>query len=167
MANRDRIGNRTFDEISVGDEAGLTKTLTWRDIELFAAVSGDVNPAHVDEEYAKSDMFHKIITHGMWGGALISTVLGTELPGPGTIYINQSLQFRHPIGIGDKVTVTVRAAHKDASRHRITIDCSVINQNDQTVISGSAEVIAPTEKISRKRVPTPKVDVLDGRREAS
>jgi acyl dehydratase len=167
MAKRECIENRTFDEISVGEEASLTHTLTWRDIELFAAMSGDVNPAHVDEEYAKSDMFHKIIAHGMWGGALISTVLGTELPGPGTIYLNQSLQFRRPIGLGDKVTVTVRAAHKDAARHRITFDCSVVNQHGETVISGSAEVIAPTEKIRRKRVPTPSVEVHDDHREAS
>ncbi len=85
MAKRPCIENRTFDEISIGDEASLSRTLTWRDIELFAAMSGDVNPAHVDAEFAKSDMFHKIIAHGMWGGALISTVLGTELPGPGSL----------------------------------------------------------------------------------
>ena len=70
------IENRTFDEIKVGDSASLTRTLTKRDIELFAVMSGDINPAHMDEEFAKSDMFHKVIAHGMWGGALISTVLG-------------------------------------------------------------------------------------------
>jgi acyl dehydratase len=162
MADRQCIENRTFDEIAVGDEASLSRTLTWRDIELFAAMSGDVNPAHVDADYAKSDMFHKIIAHGMWGGALISTVLGTELPGPGTIYLSQSLQFRRPVALGDKVTVTVRAAHKDASKHRIVFDCDVVNQRDETVISGEAEVIAPTEKIRRERVPTPAVEVHDG-----
>jgi acyl dehydratase len=86
------IENRTFDEIKVGDSASLTRTLTKRDIELFAVMSGDINPAHMDEEFAKSDMFHKVIAHGMWGGALISTVLGTQLPGPGTIYLGQSLR---------------------------------------------------------------------------
>ena len=95
------IENKTFDEIKVGDTAHLTRTLKPQDIDLFAVMSGDVNPAHVDEEYAKSDMFHEIIAHGMWGGALISAVLGTELPGPGTIYLNQSLSFRGPVGLGD------------------------------------------------------------------
>jgi len=79
----DCIENRTFDEIKVGDSASLARTLTPEDVQLFAVMSGDVNPAHVDEEYAKSDMFHKIIAHGRWCGALISTLLGTKLPGPG------------------------------------------------------------------------------------
>ena len=81
------IENKTFDEIKVGDMAHLSRTLTREDIELFAIMSGDVNPAHMDPEYAKQSMFHEIIAHGMWGGALISTLLGTKLPGPGTIYL--------------------------------------------------------------------------------
>lgn len=85
------LQNRTFDELKVGETASLARTLTYKDIELFAIMSGDVNPAHADEVFAKSDMFHKIVAHGMWGGALISTVLGTLMPGPGTIYLNQSL----------------------------------------------------------------------------
>jgi acyl dehydratase len=159
MAKRACIENRTFDEISVGDKASLSRTLTWRDIELFAAMSGDVNPAHVDAEFAKSDMFHKIIAHGMWGGALISTVLGTELPGPGTIYVSQSLQFRRPIGLGDTVTVTVRAISKDDAKRRVTFDCTVTNQDNEPVITGTALVIAPTEKICRERVELPVVEV--------
>ena len=161
MDDKKRIENRTFDEIALGDKASLTRTLTWRDIELFAAVSGDVNPAHVDKEYAQSDMFHRIIAHGMWGGALISTVLGTELPGPGTIYLSQSLQFRGPVALGDTVTVTVRAAERDPARHRIVFDCIVINQRGETVITGEARVIAPTEKISRDRFHIPEVEVHD------
>lgn len=159
MVKKQCIENRTFDEISIGDEASLTRTLTWRDVELFAAMSGDVNPAHVDEAFAKSDMFHKIIAHGMWGGALISTLLGTELPGPGTIYVSQTLKFRRPIGLGDTVTVTVRATAKDETRHRITFDCSVVNQDGQVAISGAAEVIAPAEKVCRERVPLPDVEL--------
>ena len=94
------IENKTYDEIAVGDSAELTRTLKPQDIELFAVMSGDVNPAHVDAEYAKTDMFHGVIAHGMWGGALISAVLGTELPGPGTIFLNQSLKFEAPVGLG-------------------------------------------------------------------
>jgi phosphate acetyltransferase/phosphate butyryltransferase len=101
----DRIENRTFNELQVGDGASIVRTLTYKDIELFAIMSGDVNPAHVDEEFAKSDMFHRIIAHGMWGGALISTVLGTQLPGPGAICLGQSLRFRRPVCLGDTITV--------------------------------------------------------------
>jgi len=156
-----RIENRTFDELKIGDSASLMHTLTYKDIQLFAAMSGDVNPAHVDPAFAKDDMFHKIIAHGMWGGALISTVLGTELPGPGAIYLGQSLQFRRPVGLGDTITVTVRVAGKNTEKHRVTLDCEAKNQKGETVISGTAEVIAPTEKISRPRVVLPEVELRE------
>lgn len=161
MTKTQCIENRTFDEISLGDEASLSRTLTWEDIELFAAMSGDVNPAHVDREFAKDDMFHRIIAHGMWGGALISTVLGTELPGPGTIYLGQTLRFRRPVGLGDTVTVTVRTVVKDDTKGHVTLDCQVVNQNNETVIEGTAEVLAPTEKICRERVPLPAVELQE------
>lgn len=82
----DLIENRTFNQISVGDSASLTRTLSRDDIALFAVMSGDVTPAHLDERYAEGSMFHRIIAHGMWGDALVSAVLGTRLPGPRTIY---------------------------------------------------------------------------------
>jgi len=155
----DCIENRTFDEIRIGDSAGLTRKLARRDIDLFAIMSGDVNPAHVDPEFAKSDMFHKVIAHGMWGGALISTVLGTELPGPGTIYLDQSLRFLGPIRLGDTVTVTVTAREKDEKRHRISFDCKCANQDGKIVIDGTALVVAPTKKIKRPRVTLPEVRI--------
>lgn len=153
------IQNRTFDEIDVGESATLCRTLSWKDIELFAAMSGDVNPAHMDADFARSDMFHKIIAHGMWGGALISTVLGTELPGPGTIYMSQTLRFRRPIGLGDTVTVRVTESGKDAAKRRVTFDCEVTNQNGETVIEGTAEVMAPTRKICLECPPLPDVEI--------
>ncbi len=151
------IENRTFDEIKIGDSASLIRKLTMDDINLFAVMSGDVNPAHVDEEYAKSDMFHKIIAHGMWGGSLISTLLGTKLPGPGTIYLGQTLHFRRPVALGDIITVSVTATAKDEEKHRVTFNCECINQHGEVVISGSAEVIAPTEKVKRPRAILPAV----------
>ena len=151
------IENRTFDEIRVGDTAQIVRTLKPEDIELFAVMSGDVNPAHVDAEYAHSDMFHKVIAHGMWGGALISAVLGTELPGPGTIYLDQNLKFRRPVGIGDTVEVRVTVAAKDPARKQLTLDCLCTNQNGEVVIEGRAEVIAPTEKVRRPRAVLPEV----------
>jgi phosphate acetyltransferase len=155
------IENRTFDEIGLGETATLTRTLSRADIELFAVISGDVNPAHVDEEYAHSDMFHAIIAHGMWGASLISTLLGTRLPGPGAIYLGQTLRFRHPVMIGDTVTVSVTAAAKDPGRQRITFDCRCANQRGEVVIDGSAEVIAPREKVRRPRVALPSVRMYE------
>ncbi len=151
------IENKTFDEIKVGDSASLTRTLSSNDITLFAILSGDVNPAHVDAEYAKTDFFHHIVAHGMWGGALISAVLGTELPGPGTIYLSQSLDFRHPISLGDRITVVVTVREKDDAKHWLILDCECRNQTDQVVIDGSAKVIAPTEKVKRLRALLPEV----------
>ncbi|MGY9048465.1 bifunctional enoyl-CoA hydratase/phosphate acetyltransferase [Puniceibacterium antarcticum] len=150
------IENKTYGEISVGDHAELIRTLKPQDIELFAVMSGDVNPAHVDADYAKTDMFHGIIAHGMWGGALISAVLGTELPGPGTIFLNQSLKFSAPVGLGDTVTVRVEVREKQP-KGRLTLACTCINQDGTLVIEGEAHVIAPRDKVRRPRVILPEV----------
>src|SRR6266700_1886355 len=131
----DMIENRTFDEIKVGDTASLIRTLSRKDIELFAVITGDINPAHVDEEYARSDMFHKIVAHGMWGASLISTLLGTKLPGPGTIYLGQTLSFHHPVTLGDTITVTVTVTAKEMERHCVTFNCACTNQRGEVVIS--------------------------------
>ncbi len=155
------IENKTYDEIQVGDSASLTRTLQPKDIQLFAIMSGDVNPAHVDPEYAKSSMFREVIAHGMWGGALISTVLGTQFPGPGTLYIDQTLHFSHPVGLGDTITVKLTATRKFDHNHHILFDCVCTNQEGRTVIRGTAEVLAPTEKVKRPRVELPEVTLLD------
>jgi phosphate acetyltransferase len=155
------IENRTFDEIAPGETASLTRTLSRADIELFAVMSGDVNPAHVDEEYAHSDMFHAIIAHGMWGASLISALMGTKLPGPGTIYLEQTLRFLHPVLIDDTITVSVTAVDKEPQRKRISLDCRCVNQRGEVVIDGTAKVIAPTEKIRRLRVTLPTVRLYE------
>ena len=155
------IENRTFDEIEIGDGAALQRTLSWRDIELFAVMSGDVNPAHLDEEYARGDIFHGIVAHGMWGASLISALLGTRLPGPGTIYLEQTLRFRHPVGVGDTITVSVTVASKDKAHHRLVLDCRCANQRGETVIDGTATVLAPTEKVRRPRFVLPEVSLRE------
>ena len=144
MTDGTMIENRTFDEIKVGDTASISRTLTEEDIQLFALVSGDVNPAHMDADYAATDMFRRVIAHGLWGGGLISAVLGTELPGPGAIYLSQSLQFTRPVGLGDTITASVTVAEKRA-HHDILFDCRCVNQDGEEVISGQAEVKAPAE----------------------
>src|SRR5271165_1609717 len=155
----ERIENRTFDELKPGDTASLVRTLTHKDIEVFAIMSGDINPTHLDDAFAKSDLFHKVVAHGMWGAALISTVLGTQLPGPGTVYVDQTLHFLRPVGLGDTITVTVKAAKKIEETHSVTFDCRATNQRGEEVITGTAEVIAPTEKISRPRVVLPEIEL--------
>ncbi len=155
------IQNRTFDEMQVGDRATLHRVLSKDDILLFAAVSGDVNPAHVDEEFARSDLFQKIIAHGMWGATLISTVLGTELPGPGAIYLGQTLRFKKPVSIGDRISTTVIVKEKNEKKSRVIFTCECRNQRDEEVISGEAEVIAPREKITRPRKTLPEVRLIE------
>ncbi len=151
------ISNRVFDELAPGDTASTVREVTQEDIQLFAIVSGDVNPAHLDPAYAETAMFHHVIAHGMLGGALISSVLGTKLPGPGTIYLGQDLRFKRPVGIGDTITTTVTVREKHADKHRVILDCACANQRGETVISGTAEVLAPTEKIRRPRLELPDV----------
>ncbi|MCG6657965.1 bifunctional enoyl-CoA hydratase/phosphate acetyltransferase [Halomonas campisalis] len=155
------IENRTFDEIDIGESASLEKRLTLDDIKLFAIMSGDINPAHLDEDFAKSTRFQEVVAHGMWGGALISTVLGTELPGAGTIYLGQTLRFREPVRLGDVLQVSVKVRSKDEARKRIIFDCRCTNQNGRIVIEGEAEVQAPTEKIRRPRTVLPRVRMAE------
>ncbi|MGM0783982.1 MAG: bifunctional enoyl-CoA hydratase/phosphate acetyltransferase [Pseudomonadota bacterium] len=161
VADAGQIENRTFDEIQVGDTAAIERRLTLDDIKLFAIMSGDINPAHLDEDFAKSTRFQEVVAHGMWGGALISTVLGTELPGAGTIYLGQTLRFHEPVRLGDVLKVSVTARAKDTVRHRITFDCRCINQNGRVVIEGEANVQAPTEKIQRPRTVLPRVRMAE------
>jgi phosphotransacetylase/acyl dehydratase len=153
------IENRTFDEMKIGDTASLSHRVTQRDIDLFAEVSGDVNPAHVDPAYAETDMFHHIIIHGMWGAGLISAVLGTKLPGPGTIYLGQDLHFRHPVSIGDTITAALTVKEKKPDKGDVILDCICTNQHGEQVITGSAFTRAPTTKIRRPRVVLPEVRI--------
>lgn len=142
------LSNRTFEELSLGDSAQFSHVLSRSDIELFAAVSGDINPAHLDPVFAEKGQFHSIIGHGMWGGALISAVLGTRLPGPGTIYLGQDLRFRRPVRPGDAITAVVTVRELRAEKRIVLLDCRCINQFGEDVITGTAEVLAPREKVS-------------------
>lgn len=159
--DNDLIENFVYDEITLGQSAKLVRTLTPDDIAAFAAVSGDTNPAHMDVEYANNTTFHGVIAHGMWGGSLISTLLGTVFPGAGTIYVEQTLRFSRPVRIGDTLVVTATATEKNDSNHRLTLDCRIVNQHNALVLSGTAIVVAPTQKIRRARTETPLIRVFD------
>jgi phosphate acetyltransferase len=155
------LESRTFDEISVGDSSSLVRTLRPEDIQLFAVMSGDVNPAIVDAAFAHSGMFREVIAHGMWSASLISTTLGTQFPGPGTILIDQSLHFARPVTIGDTITITVTVKQKFEHNHHILFDCACTNQDDMQVVYGTAEVLAPTEKMTTKRTEMPDIVISD------
>jgi phosphate acetyltransferase len=147
--------NRTFDELSIGETASLVRLVRADDVKLFAAESGDVNPAHLDPHYAATDIFGHIVIHGMWTAGLISTLLGTRLPGPGTIYLDQSQHFRKPVAPGDTVTASVTVREKRAKIGIVLFDTRCTNQHGEEVLTGIATVIAPTKKLFLPRVSLP------------
>lgn len=154
------IENKTFDEISVGDSATLTRTLTREDTEMFAVISSDYNPTHLDDDWASKLLkSQKISGHGMWGGSLFSALLGNELPGPGAIYRHQSFTFHRAVELGDTLTLTITATEKDDTTKDIIFDCSAINQRGETVIEGCAKVTAPLEKVVMPVADMPEVRV--------
>ncbi|SFM54703.1 MaoC/PaaZ C-terminal domain-containing protein [Marinobacter zhejiangensis] len=152
------LKNVTYDELKIDDSATFSRTLTENDLALFAAVSGDVNPVHLDSEFAKTTLFKERIAHGMWSGSLISAALATTLPGPGTIYLEQNLAFKRPVKLGDTLTVTLTVKEK-LPKNRVIIDCAVCNQNDQVVVTGEAKVMAPTESVELEAPSLPNITV--------
>ncbi|MFC4486836.1 bifunctional enoyl-CoA hydratase/phosphate acetyltransferase [Tepidiphilus baoligensis] len=155
------IENHPFDEIQIGQTAQMTRTLRPQDIPLFAAISGDVNPTHLDPEFAKKGPTHEVVGHSMWGGALFSALLGNQLPGPGTVYVRQDLRFHRPIAVGDTLTASVTVKEKNPQNHHVVFECLAVNQDGLKVIDGIAEVIAPTEKIRCAKLHLPEISVTD------
>src|SRR4051794_35299731 len=153
------VENRTFDEIRVGDTASLVKTVTKEDIDLYGAVSGDANPVHFDEKFARAARFDGITAHSMLAAGLFSNLLGNKLPGAGTTYLRQDLNFRRPVLAGDTVTVSVTAREKRSADRVVLFDCACVNQDGETVLAGTAEVIAPQEKSRRHTHELPQVHV--------
>ena len=131
-----------FEDLSVGDSAGMIRTVTDAVIQAFAEVSTDSNPVHLDQAYAEGTMFKGRIAHGMLSGAYISAVIGMQLPGPGTIYLSQSLRFRRPVRLGDVVDVRVTVEALDPARGEVTLStiCEVAGKR---VVEGEAVVLAP------------------------
>lgn len=140
------LENYPINELVVGQSASYSKTLTEQDVILFAACSGDVNPVHLDKAYATTTPFGEPIGHGMWTGALVSAAIATRLPGPGSVYRSQSLSFKHPVKIGDTVTVTLTVSEIKERVKLVTLECEAHNQSGKLIAKGTAEVIAPAEK---------------------
>lgn len=151
------LTNIIYDEISIGQTASYSKTLTENDITLFAAVSGDVNPVHLDADFAAKTMFAERIGHGAWTGSIVSAAIALELPGPGSIYISQQLSFRAPVKINDTITINLEVSAKNDKRKIVTLDCKAVNQLGKVVAKGTAEVMAPSEKMS---IPAPQLPTI-------
>lgn len=132
-----------IEDISVGMHASHEKLLEAADIAAFAELTGDCNPVHLDEEYARATLFKTRIAHGMLTASLISTVLGMKLPGPGAVYLSQTIKFRAPVRLGDHVTATARVTAVDGVRKRATLEC-VCKVGDVTVLDGEAVVMVPS-----------------------
>lgn len=147
-----KLSNFTFDEIEVGQTAQYVKTLEEKHLLLFAAVSGDINPVHLDEEFASQTQFGGRIAHGMWSASLISAAIATQLPGPGSVYLGQELRFKRPVKLGDELTVVLTVKEKIDKKNHLILHCEVKNQAHKIVLQGDARVIAPTTKTT---VPAP------------
>ena len=133
----------TMQQIQVGDVSTFTKTVTESDITLFAGFSGDFNPAHINAVAAEQSMFGRRIAHGMLSAGFIHPVLGTQLPGPGTIYMAQELRFVKPVFIGDTVTAICTVVERNEEKNRLKLETVVENQNGEKVITGFATVMPP------------------------
>jgi 3-hydroxybutyryl-CoA dehydratase len=129
--------------IKVGDSASFRKTVTEVDVTLYAGITGDLNPAHIDDIFARESIFKERIAHGMLTAGLISAVLGTRLPGPGTIYLGQTLNFLAPVHIGDTITATVEVLELVAGGKRARLKTTCTNQDGATVLDGEATVMPP------------------------
>ena len=137
---------KSIQELSVGDLAEFSKTISETDIYLYAGITGDMNPAHINEEFASKTAFKSRIAHGMLTAGLISAILGNQLPGPGTIYLKQELAFTAPVYIGDTITASVRVSEILSEKKKIKLKTTCVNQDGKTVLDGEAQVMPPQKE---------------------
>jgi 3-hydroxybutyryl-CoA dehydratase len=137
---------KTIEEINVGDSASFSKSITDYDVYSIAGITGDFNPAHINTIYAIDTPFGKRIAHGVLSVSLISGVLGTQLPGPGVIFISQVCDFKRPVYVGDTITATVEVVKKDEAKNRVWLRTFCINQRGELVLDGEAVMRPPRKK---------------------
>ena len=153
------LENRLFDEIVIGDHAEITRALTLDDIRAFASVTGDLNPAHLDAGYAAASPMHGLVAHGQWAVALIAAVLGTRLPGPGTLFVRQHFDFLAPARPGDTLTARVNVTARESMHKHLTLACACNNQRGELLLRGEVEVSAPRLKLRMPAADLPQVMV--------
>ncbi len=149
------VENQPFSELKVGDSASITKTVTIDDLRLFAAATGDANPSMLDPEFADSSIYREVVAHGMWSGAMLVNLLGSELPGLGTILVDQNLRYLRPVTVGDAVTFKITVERKYERTQHVLFDAEVTLANGLRAVTGTLEVLAPTEKIVRQQLCVP------------
>lgn len=160
MTSTKTISNIPFDDLEIGQQlTTAAKTISHEDIQLFAILSGDINPVHLDAEYAATTAFKQPIAHGMITGALISAALATQLPGPGSVYRSQNIKFRKPVFVDDALRVELTIKEKTDRTKLVLVGCKVINQDDVCVAMGEAELIATNEKISVQAAVLPNISI--------
>lgn len=135
------VVEKSYADIHVGDKAELVRTIEDKDIVIFAELTGDVNPIHLDDEFAKTTFFKSRIAHGMLTASYISTILGTQLPGTNTIYLSQNLKFKAPVKIGDEITVVAEVLEKRDDKKLIKLQTNVLNSAGKVVVEGEAMVM--------------------------
>ncbi len=145
----DKLKGKTCKEMNVGDKAEFSKSITEADLIMFAGITGDMNPVHINQEFAKKSIFGKRIAHGILSIGFISNVLGTQLPGPGGVYIKQTCMFLKPVYIGDTITAIVEVTNKDEALNRVWLRTYCSNQNNEMVIDGEA-VMMPNKEDEEK-----------------
>jgi 3-hydroxybutyryl-CoA dehydratase len=141
-------GSKTINELRIGDKASLQRTVSSFDVYTLAEISGDINPLHVNKEFASKSLFRERVAHGFLTSALISAVIGTQLPGPGTIYVSQNLVFVAPVKIGDTIEAEVEVVNIFFEKNRVELNITCRNQDSQVVLSGGALVRPPREPIT-------------------
>ena len=141
---------KTVEELEVGEAASLTKTITETDVYLYAGITGDLNPAHINEEYARKTYFKTRIAHGMLMAGIISAVIGTILPGPGTVYLKQELEFVAPVHFGDTITAQVEVIEISKERKHVRLKTTCVNQGREIVVEGKALVSPPRRRKSHE-----------------
>jgi len=137
------MNSLSINDLKIGDSKEIEKVFVENEVLIFAEITTDRNPAHVDKEYASKTMFKKQIVHGMYVGSMFSAIFGVDLPGLGSIYIKQSLKFTKPVYFGDKITARVTVKELKIERNRVVFDCVAFNQDNETVIIGEAEIMPP------------------------
>jgi 3-hydroxybutyryl-CoA dehydratase len=154
LTKGDEMIGKTVRDMQVGEKAEVSKTISESDVYLFAGITGDFNPAHVNEVYASSTFFKTRIAHGMLAAGFISSILGNHLPGPGTIYIRQEFSFLAPVRIGDTLTACAEVSEIDAERNRVKLKTTCLNQDGILVIEGEA-LVSPPKETRRDRTQVP------------
>jgi 3-hydroxybutyryl-CoA dehydratase len=134
---------KTISELKIGDAAEFSKTVSEADVYLFAGVSGDLNPAHINEAHAQNTFFKTRIAHGMLSAGFISAVLGMQLPGPGSIYLRQELNFKAPVRFGDTITARAEVIEIKTEKNRVRLKTTCVNQEGTLVLDGEALVSPP------------------------